>query len=216
MVVCSKWELSRTLNLMTPFETASAFFQALGRKAWREAASFIEPDQACRFQREQVAHMIAGLHFQELLQGPEPHPSGYGSNGILNQQELIERAATPIRGYRDAPTLGDIAALTPAEFLIRRFESGSYPQACRIGPNNETTPLPVRVLGEVSYSNDTVYVLYIYDGDRDPDNPHVFADVPYPHVLPMLQRGDRWYVGFNNDLMMPGPESGFFDEDEAS
>jgi len=191
---------------MTATETAEAFFDAIERRAWAEAAALVEPTHADRFQKEQIGHIIAWLHFQELLEGPGPHPGGFGSSGEFDPEDLKRRATTPVPGYADAVTLGAIANLSPQEFLARRFEAGRFFPRYRKGPDGALVRVPIRVLGEASYGPDTAYVVYVHDHGPDGEAAPSARDVPYAETLPLFRRAGRWYLGLNVDLKQAGPE----------
>src|SRR6266480_369500 len=198
---------------MNPTEVVKTFFAAIRRGAWREAAELIDPSQAARFQQEQLGHTVAWLDFQHVLKSPGPHPSGFGSSGAASAQELARHADDAVPGYRDVRTLQDLVALSPLEFLARRLESSRFFPRYQQGPDGKPVRVPLRVLGQVNYSDDVVYIVYVHNHVTSEESDNVLADVPHPDALPVFRRGDRWLIGLNVELMMAGPELHLSDRD---
>jgi hypothetical protein len=190
---------------MTARQTAQAFFDALQRRAFAEAAALVEPAHAARHHHEQIAHLLAWVHFQKLLKGPGPHPSGFHSKGDFDPEDLKRHAGTPIPGYRDASTLGAIAALSPHDFLTRRFEAAGQLQEHHKRTDGTLAPITTRILGEVPYSRHVAFVVYVRERQPREDGPAPVPDWPHAETLPLFYQADRWYVGLNVWLKLAGP-----------
>jgi hypothetical protein len=191
---------------MNPTEVVKSFFAAIARGAYDEAVALLEPSQLPRFQQEQLAHTVAWLAFQDILKGPGPHPSGFGSSGTVSQEELVRRADAKVPGYRGVETLRDLCELRPEEFMARRLESSWLLARYFHGPAGELVRVPLKVLGEVYLTPDIAYVVYVHDYPPSSDNARVLADAPHPEVLPVFRKEERWFVGLNVEVMMAGPE----------
>lgn len=209
---------------MSATATVNAFFAALARGAWADAAAMVEPTCAAAFREHELANLIAGARFIELRRGPGPHPSGFGSDGVLRPEELARYGSVKAPGFPANVTIESLARLSPTEFLTRHFELAGGHRRFRPGTAEAPVEIPLRVLGEVPFGIDQAYVVYLYDetADPEPDDERVdpVAGAPHAETVPVHRRDGRWYLGLNIDLRMTHSHATmrelFGDEDQDS
>jgi hypothetical protein len=189
-------------------QLVTEFFQALDRGEWERAAALIDARQAEQFQRRHISHLLAWIQYRERLKGPEPHPSGFGSSGEVDDELLSKHSSVAIPAFRDAPTLGALAALSPEAFFSRHLgEQRMVP--VRRNADGQSSPAPRRILGEVPGLQNCTYVLYINECFDDGAWPN---GVPNVQVLPVIEGVSGQRIGLNDDLTAAWPASGLLDD----
>lgn len=119
---------------MTPQATVEAFWSALGRRTWQEAADLIHPDDAARRQRSDLNMIGACLAANEWREA-----SG-GAVGGLMVVETPDLDLTlgfrdrPVSSFPGAPLLGELASLPPSVFLARSFAAQAHRGERLVGP----------------------------------------------------------------------------------
>lgn len=169
-----------------PAATAAAFFAALERSEWRAAASHVDPRTHARHQRIEVSMLLNWAEQRERIRVLAREGGSYAivASDTVDTAALRKYGSTPVRGYRETPTLAQLAALSPAEFMARYLETGG-----------ELLRERRRIVGEVVENDSVAHVLY------RSDDPHVqYEDPFYVQVLNLRKSGGRWYVRLNIDL----------------
>src|SRR6266571_6168111 len=106
---------------MNATDLVTHFFHALDGGAWTEAAALVDSDEAARFQRSQLSQFVSFLAYRDRLKNSQPQASGFGSNGEVSSDDLDRYSSRELPGFKGSPTLGALAALSPAEYLARHF-----------------------------------------------------------------------------------------------
>ena len=162
----------------TPAEIVTAAFSALRRQDWRSAARFIAPESLVTIQEFKIASMLA---MQELP--PLDTTGGQGSLvAITTHDSDSVDPHTRIRMMPGSPTIGELRALSPADFFVR-WQKACYhvPWLIRVlaavrgffvrDPGDEQGPTPVddlTVVGAVTEGTDLAHVVYRKSGYVDP------------------------------------------------
>ena len=98
---------------MTPQATFEAFWSALDRHAYQEAADLVHPDSARKRQRQDLNLIQACLSAMDHRRA-----TGQASDGVLimgtSERELRRTfRGRPVSTFPGAPLLGDLADLSP-------------------------------------------------------------------------------------------------------
>lgn len=183
----------------TPIDVARSFFIALDQQRWMDAAAHADTDWALKFQLRDVA-MIA----TSIQMSLRPDSGSAGSLVAIPEktgglQELIRPyASAKLEGLRGIQTLGDLAALTPLEYLARSFE-GTYhmPSA-----DQRDGPPTWEIVGAVDESDSLAYVLYRRGGAT------VWLHQPGEvEIMYFVRRNGSWQYRLSKDLTFPSLSS---------
>ncbi|HEY7893819.1 MAG TPA: hypothetical protein VIC24_02835 [Gemmatimonadaceae bacterium] len=172
--------------LRSAVDAAASFFRAIDARQWESAAQCVDPDAAERFREAALRVLIGWATIRSMRSRVSDGPMGIALSRTLDPALLDRFAATPLRGVAGVSTLGDLAGLTPTQFVARSLEHREAEWTDRDAPADGPTR---DVLGATSEGESYVQVLY------RPNDPEVEYADPLPVlVLRMRHRDGHWLV----------------------
>jgi len=175
----------------SPQTVARDFFAAIDGRRWREVAALVDPEQLVPYREETLSMLVALAERREELRRIPRESSGalvpLHTDGKLDTLALARVGDMPFPRSPGVRTLRDLAALPPAEFLVRYLEAIDPRSDERMKGGVDWSKL--RILGAVADGESVAHVLYRSEapGARYDDPYHV-------EVMATVRRGDRWYV----------------------
>jgi hypothetical protein len=135
---------------MSPVATFNAFRAALSRRAWNEAAELVHPDFATHRQASDLG--LLGAYFASAGTAElTPSPAEAHLVVIKEGTDLSPYYARRVQTFPGHPTLGELAALTPSEYLARAMALCASRDGVREVP---IYMLPVEILGVIEKQDD--------------------------------------------------------------
>lgn len=172
--------------LRSAVDAAAEFFRAIDARQWESAAQRVDPDAATRFREATLRVLIGWATIRSMRSRAPDAPSRVGLSRTLDPALLDRFGATPLRGVAGVSTLGDLAGLTPTQFVARSLEHHDAQWTGRDAPADSPTR---DVLGATSEGESYVQVLY------RPNDPEIDYADPLPVlVLRMRHRDGQWFV----------------------
>jgi len=121
----------------SPADVAEAFFAALHDARWYDAVALVDQKVLAQFHATEIASLLSQAQlraeFRRMRDGGGGGV-GYSPDPSMNAVLLEELSEMPILGIEGVRTIGDYAALSPAELLARHFEAGNGP-VYRVAPS---------------------------------------------------------------------------------
>jgi hypothetical protein len=183
----------------TPVETARALFAALEGHSWVDVAELIDAAEIDAFRDHHLDGLVTFADSQSIqAEPPERHGiSLYLTHGG-ERRDLEKHAELKLPVFTDVATLGDLAALTPIQFLVKWIEATQ-----RLGGWGSRGPDSRRIiLGEVMEGDSLAHVLYRFD--RSAEDPLHASEPPEAtdtHILTFRRAGSVWRALVNRDLV---------------
>jgi hypothetical protein len=167
---------------VTPVETFHALVEALQRRQWSTAADMAEPASLADWSQLQIAALALDAGFES---GTLPEGISVISAIPTDSAQVARLVDTngdmDVSDYSfDGMTLRAVAALPPKELFARYLE---LTMQMRTGGDSSRLP---EVIGEVAEGQDTIHILYRWEGLGWPRQ---LEDVA---VVTLCRSGDRW------------------------
>lgn len=117
-------------SLSSPAEVAAAFFAALHDAHWYDAVSLVDEKVLAEFHAAEVASLLSQAQLRAEFRRMHDGRSGgvgYSPDPATNAVLLEEFSEMPVLGIEGVGTIGNFAALSPAELLARHLEASNGP-----------------------------------------------------------------------------------------
>jgi hypothetical protein len=183
----------------TPTEASRALFAALTDHSWVQVAESIDSAEIIAFRDEHLDELVGWARFE----GPDAKRpkhggmSGYTINGG-ERSDLKKYASVKFPVFSDVGTLGDLAALTPIQFLAKWIEATQR----RGGWESGGPDARRRILGEVIEGDSLAHVLYRFERSTDDSLQRRVPKEATDIQLMMFRRtGLVWRAFVNQDLV---------------
>ena len=117
-------------SVSSPADVAAAFFAALHDARWSDAVALVDDKTVAEFHAREVASVLSQAQlraeFRRIRDGGEGGV-GYSPDPATNAVLLEEFSEMPVLGIEGVHTIGNYAALPPADLLARHLEAGNGP-----------------------------------------------------------------------------------------
>ena len=179
----------RDETLAQAMEVARAFPNALSFGDQARAAAMVAPSGQAAFREVQLCSLTGWAQQRDaisaLQRGGTDSAVGWNSDGVYRPEQLARVGDTPLVAVSGVRTLGEFAALPPAEFLARYLDVSTPRSSAGEGEPMERPRY--LVLGGVVDGHDVVHVLYRCTSPGYHDPHHV-------DVLRIVQTDGVWSV----------------------
>jgi hypothetical protein len=122
--------LAEPPSLSSPAKVAAAFFAALQDARWYDAVALVDEKVLAEFHAREVASLLSKAElraeFRRMRDGGRGGV-GYSPDPATNAVLLETYSEMPVLGIEGVHTIGNYAALSPAELLARHLEAGNGP-----------------------------------------------------------------------------------------
>ena len=116
--------------LSSPADVATALFAALHDARWSDAVALVDEKVQAEFHASEVASLLSQaqlrVQFRRMRDGGSGGV-GYSPDPATNAVLLEEFSEMPVLGIEGVRTIGNYAALSPADLLARHLEAGNGP-----------------------------------------------------------------------------------------
>ena len=117
-------------SLSSPADVAAAFFAALHDARWYDAVALVDEKVLAEFHARELASLLSQAQLRAEFRRMRDGGSGgvgYSPDPATNAVLLEEFSEMPVLGIEGVRTIGNYAALSPAELLARHLEAGNGP-----------------------------------------------------------------------------------------
>ncbi len=188
-------QLPTTPGQPGPAETVRKAFAAFQSRDWRGLATFVDSERLAAFQREELGYLVAWFNSktaraQATREGISVFMLSY-EDSLPPEAMVAQVAAEKVSIFSGAPTLGELAHLSPVDFFVRWCQA-VYEVDPEKGPGGGKTELRREVIGEVLESPVLAHVLYRSDGRYKQ---------PWPiGRMPLKRSASGWRLLLNDDI----------------
>jgi hypothetical protein len=116
--------------LSSPTDVAAAYFAALHDARWYDAVALVDKQVQAEYHAREVANLLSQaqlrVEFRRMREGGSGGV-GYSPDPATNAVLLEEFSEMPVLGIEGVRTIGNYAALSPADLLARHLEAGNGP-----------------------------------------------------------------------------------------
>ena len=183
----------------TPSETVLTAFKAVHEHDWAGLARLVDPERLEQFRRDELGMLLEWARRREEIEASVRAGRGYGMNrDTLTPEAIAAVANVPVATFRNTPTFGHLAALTPGQFFVEwciasEHRSGNLHRASnRIDYQRE-------VVGTIVVDDSMAYVIYRQEMRTISDNV-LYIDQPgEAHVMPLKRAAGNWLLLLNQE-----------------
>jgi hypothetical protein len=185
----------------SPSDAAHRVFAALQRKDWRALVSLIDSTSLQTVREEELRAFVAWGRQKDEIAAANRANRGW-SLDIHNDLPAAEIAAVKdvrVPTLEGSPTIGTLAAESPADFFVRLCRAG-YETPTRDSPLKHFTALQRQIVGEVLDGDSLAYVLYRREARWIQDDTQ-FIGLPGRLMIATMRRHDgAWRMVLDDDI----------------
>jgi hypothetical protein len=178
-----------------PAETARTAFVAFERRDWQGLTALVDSERLAAFQREELAYLVPWFNSKEARaraarKGASVFMLSY-EDSLPPEAMVAEVPDMKVQVFPNAPTLRELAQLSPAGFFARWCEA-VYDVDPDKGPGGGRPSWGRHVVGEVLEGETLAHVLYRSDlKSRQPWS---------VERMPLKQSASGWRLLLNDDI----------------
>lgn len=169
---------------------AAAAFEAFEQEQWKALAMLVHPKALSDFRERELEFIVMWIKTREQrMQATREGSQGFiWSVDTLTDDMVKAIADVPIPVFADSATVGQIAALSPADFFVKYCEAIYADAEFKAGEGR-------RILGEISEGEALAHVLYT------PRSGYRFTDPWKVLRLPVTRTDNDWGILLNDDIV---------------
>jgi hypothetical protein len=171
----------------TPQKVAKQFFAALNERRWDDAIALCDPGSLGRFRDHELASLIAWAENREDMARVPGQLFGFSTEDVLSGDRLAKQATVSLRAAPGMPTIGYLAALSPAgfaAFCLKQADSADPPNG-----DDVTERARGSVIGVVTEGESVAHVLFRFvGGGWNYDDPY------YVELMRLCKGAAGWLI----------------------